>query len=225
MGRPPIMLLSYNGKSQTNIINTLRNDIYAKTYKSRIWENRRRKSKLVSYAKKQLRIAAYNISPSMCKCCSSILHYDSRNNKFCNTSCAAIFNNQNKASLVNWKCAGCGKDHTTLPYRVKKYCSHSCQHINAKNSTRANVLAGNISDRLLIKRILVEEHGYMCSECKIFEWMGKKLSLEVDHIDGNAGNNAFNNLRLLCPNCHSITDTWKGKNKGNGRASRGLPLY
>lgn len=44
--------------------------------------------------------------------------------------------------------------------------------------------------------------------------------LEVEHIDGNFENNSEENLTLLCPNCYSLTPTYKGANKGNGRKER-----
>ena len=56
-----------------------------------------------------------------------------------------------------------------------------------------------------------------CEVCGLTEWLGKKLSLEVDHKDGNRYNHNLNNLQILCPNCHSQTETYRGKNKsGNG---------
>ncbi|MEU0369875.1 HNH endonuclease signature motif containing protein [Streptomyces sp. NPDC006283] len=45
-------------------------------------------------------------------------------------------------------------------------------------------------------------------------WRGRPLPLEVDHVDGNWRNNRPDNLRLLCPNCHSSTDTYRGRSKG-----------
>jgi 5-methylcytosine-specific restriction endonuclease McrA len=53
---------------------------------------------------------------------------------------------------------------------------------------------------------------YRCSECSIKEWNGKLLSLELDHVDGNKHNNKKENLRYLCPNCHSQTHTYRAKN-------------
>jgi hypothetical protein len=56
-----------------------------------------------------------------------------------------------------------------------------------------------------------------CERCGISEWLGKPLSLELDHKDGNCYNHNLQNLQILCPNCHSQTDTFRGKNKsGSG---------
>lgn len=60
-----------------------------------------------------------------------------------------------------------------------------------------------------------------CNECGLTTWMGKKLTLELDHIDGDSSNNELSNLRLLCPNCHSQTKTFRGRgiNKGKQKIS------
>lgn len=47
-----------------------------------------------------------------------------------------------------------------------------------------------------------------CEVCDVIEWMGKSLTCQLDHIDGDRANNCLDNLRMLCPNCHAQTETW-----------------
>lgn len=66
-----------------------------------------------------------------------------------------------------------------------------------------------LRQKLIEDGIKVEE----CEICHLNEWFGKKLTLELHHIDGNRFNNDFDNLQLLCPNCHSITPNHSKKKK------------
>ena len=66
-----------------------------------------------------------------------------------------------------------------------------------------------LKNRLLKDHLLV----YECSICHISSWQGKELALQLDHINGVNNDHRLENLRLLCPNCHSQTDTFAGKNK------------
>lgn len=61
----------------------------------------------------------------------------------------------------------------------------------------------------LIKEGIKEEK---CEECGIDSWRGKKISLELNHIDGNKENHTLSNLEIICPNCHSQTSTYRGRN-------------
>lgn len=66
-----------------------------------------------------------------------------------------------------------------------------------------------------LKNRLISE-GYkinICEICNITNWNGNILNMQLDHIDGNPHNHKLDNLRLLCPNCHSQTETYCGKNK------------
>ncbi len=52
----------------------------------------------------------------------------------------------------------------------------------------------------------------ICELCSNIEWMGKKIPLELHHINGNRFDNRIENLQLLCPNCHALTDNYRSKN-------------
>jgi hypothetical protein len=68
---------------------------------------------------------------------------------------------------------------------------------------------------LKLKNRLVKEKifEYECVSCGISEWNSKPITLQLDHINGDCSDHRKENLQLLCPNCHSQTDTWCGKNK------------
>ena len=63
------------------------------------------------------------------------------------------------------------------------------------------------------RRRVFEEQNYCCNRCGISEWQGQPIRLEYEHKDGDSANNVRENVEGLCPNCHSLTDTYKGKNK------------
>jgi len=62
------------------------------------------------------------------------------------------------------------------------------------------------------KKYLIEERGHRCECCGLNEWMNNPITLELEHVDGDNKNNVKDNLKLLCPNCHSYTETWRGRN-------------
>lgn len=125
-------------------------------------------------------------------------------------------------------CTYCGNK----PYRASyKYCSNRCQleyqYSEYIKKWKLGLVDGgrgiktrNISGHL--KRYFLEKYGDKCSRCGWSERhpQTNKVPLELDHIDGDSENNAENNLRLLCPNCHSLTPSFKNLNKGNGRGWR-----
>lgn len=83
---------------------------------------------------------------------------------------------------------------------------HALIDILVENSTYANISS--------LKRRLVREGvlEYKCAVCGINEWLGQEISLQLDHINGINNDHRVENLRFLCPNCHSQTNTYGGRN-------------
>ena len=113
-------------------------------------------------------------------------------------------------------CEWCGKATNNF-----RFCSYFCSNeAKKKNKLDEWLVEGKPIKYYIIKNHLATLHGYCCSICGISDWNGKPIVLELEHKDGNHKNNLIENLSLICPNCHSQTDTYKAKNKGNGRHER-----
>jgi Zn finger protein HypA/HybF involved in hydrogenase expression len=121
-------------------------------------------------------------------------------------------------------CIHCGNDCSN------KYCSNQCQltfqykkYILEWKSGLKDGKKGKLQTSGYIHRYIFEKQEGKCADCGIDSWCNKPIKLELDHTDGNSDNNAEENLRCLCPNCHSQTPTYRAKNKGNGRKLRNMP--
>lgn len=136
--------------------------------------------------------------------------------KFCSSSCGAKYNNAKRR--VIFKCLSCGKEKNRSS-GAKKYCSKSCESDFKLLQKRINVKSGKASARA-VKSYLLDKFGRVCFDCGNTTWLNKPIPIELEHIDGNHKNNNLENVKLLCPNCHALTPTYKGKNKGRGRHSR-----
>lgn len=156
----------------------------------------------------------YYSAPKKCKQCNTLLKYKDRKKIFCNSSCSATYNNLQRGRRFN-KCQNCGKSITGA-----RFCNNKCHQNFLFNNAVLKLLNGDSTVSVYtVKRYLILQDN-RCSVCGIAEWNNKSITFDMDHIDGNSDNNSLVNVRLLCPNCHSQTSTYKGKNVGKGRHKR-----
>lgn len=157
-----------------------------------------------------------------CLCCEK----ETNNPKFCSHSCSAKVGNigVRRHGYPPRECLCCGKE---TKRSSSKYCSSKCSGEHRSKLSMEKIAETNMFPKLkgqfnsvLVKKYLIESIGNYCSVCHLSTWMDKELPLHVDHIDGNYENNTIENHRLICPNCHSQTSTYGGKNRGFGRKSR-----
>jgi endogenous inhibitor of DNA gyrase (YacG/DUF329 family) len=126
---------------------------------------------------------------------------------------------------IDKRCKYCGKP---IDYTHKEFCSYRCLKLSRRDAYIKRWLEGkeagfyNVDGKDInnyLRDYLLEEANYKCQKCgwgKVNPFTGK-IPLQIHHIDGNCTNNSKDNLIVLCPNCHSLTENYGSRNKGSKR--------
>jgi hypothetical protein len=153
----------------------------------------------------------------VCLNCGDVLE-KKHQTKFCSSSCSATYNNKLRDKKYK-NCLYCDNEIESH----KKYCNSQCTGNHKRKIIFERIENGDLTlPSKNYKNYLIEKHGEKCMECgwgEKNEYSGN-IPIELEHIDGDSENNRLDNLKLLCPNCHSLTPTYKGLNTGNGRHYR-----
>lgn len=159
----------------------------------------------------------------ICKQCKS----ETKNPQFCSRSCAATYNNNLK--IYNRRKPEGSCKNCNIPISSSRSYCKDCYSNNAAHKMKIPLwLSGewrggtDFGLSQIIRNYLLEKFDYSCYKCgfNIRHPDDGRTILEINHIDGNGLNHSPDNLEVLCPNCHALTSTYRGRNQGNGR-----PVY
>lgn len=143
-------------------------------------------------------------------------------NVFCSKSCTAKFYNRSK--IITKECPGCHKTFHPLRGSRGMFCSNKCRWDVKRQEIYKQIEDGTYKSQnnTLVRQYLIDKYGEKCQLCGWDKINPKTLRrpVQVDHKDGNGDNNHPNNIRLICPSCHSLTENYMNLNKGNGRKIR-----
>lgn len=127
-----------------------------------------------------------------------------------------------------------GGNYRVVHHYAKKY-QVSLEHFTGKGWSKGKSLPRRPYNTYLTVNSRIQSHKLRknlikneifepkCSSCSLTTWMNQPIPLELDHINGIHDDNRIVNLRLLCPNCHALTPTYRGKNKVKSKLGSGLP--
>jgi hypothetical protein len=187
-------------------------------------------------SKHELKSKSFSLKRESKECLNCRKQFSSlimENRKFCCSSCSSSYNNflRPKKEITKKKrirvfrerkigvCENCHQEIIRKDGRTQaKYCSIQCQ----ADFRMFERIENNKASTKTLKLFLIRKHGEKCMKCGWCEKnpISNKVPIELEHKDGNSENNNLDNLELLCPNCHSLTSTYKALNKGNGRHKR-----
>ena len=145
--------------------------------------------------------------------------------RFCSSKCARSFSTKRDRKSISEKVSAALKGHNDFGGGFKKgydprrkiatdfdreKAIESKRQIRKKNYSEMNLDDLPLAEKR--RRVLAQQNG-RCLWCGISEWRNAPLTLELDHINGNDKDNSYINLRILCPNCHSQTPTFRHRKR------------
>lgn len=169
--------------------------------------------------KKKLTREEYDLNPKFCKNCGKKIPFEKRDNDFCNSSCATSFNNKisKKKKHNSGFCLNCGKSID----KHYKFCGNTCfaeykrkEYIKKWKNEEVSGTIGKDDIATAVKLYLREKYNNSCQCCgwnQVNKFTGI-IPLQIHHIDGDCTNNKEENLQLLCPNCHALTENFGSRN-------------
>jgi len=123
---------------------------------------------------------------------------------------------KSKAAKQSDKVKEANRKNASDPGRIKKYKQRVKENREKKIIKIMETPFGELT--WADQRIKIyHEQNCKCNNCGNDKWQGEDIPLELEHKDGDHFNNDRDNLELLCPNCHALTDTWRGRNKKGQR--------
>jgi hypothetical protein len=177
--------------------------------------------------KRERVLKEYYDNPNFCKQCGKMIEpiftkaggvniSDTKKQIFCNRSCSAKYNNPITKTI--WTPHKCENPECNKITKNEHYCSRKCFGSKPRLLKIQRFLNGELKDGSVrdqsIRTFLIQKQGGCCAICKMYPvWNLAPLIFIVDHIDGDYENNSPENIRAVCPNCNSQTDTFSGRNK------------
>jgi len=169
-----------------------------------------------------------------CENCKNVHDGSFASGRFCCRSCCNAHSTKAKRKEINEKVSKTlsGRKGKTLSGRKGKPLTDEHKKILREKALLRNInkipkevrFERNIRKDAGHKKRLIKERGHRCEYCKNEMWYNFPISLELHHIDGDNMNQEKDNLQLLCPNCHALTDTYRGKNRKENSCGKGIKI-
>lgn len=121
--------------------------------------------------------------------------------------------------MKTYECKNCGKESKATKQKVNKYCSNKCQR-EFEYKKRVHDWVHGVKSwtsrevPLWPRRYRLQYQKGLCQRCECkYDQVGRPLTMEFNHIDGNWRNNDFDNCEMICVQCHSLTHTYRAKDR------------